>query len=347
MKKFIYKSALFILPFFVLYVISLIFTSQNKGDLLRISTLFDNTYNYRDLFDKDYSDSLKFTYLSNLDTGKKNQFTVLTIGDSFSRQGTIGYQNYLQDSLIDVLYYDFSVYPIESLNGLINGDFFEEINVNYVILQCVERNIIKDTQHINNYLSLNLSNLEKEKNKTIKHESTSKFDFFSSKVIKFPINNILYRFTQKPFSSEVYKVNTTRRLFSIDSQNILFFAGDILGTKKANIRDNVVMANNLLNNMANKLESKGIKLIVLISPDKYDIYYDYFENKNNFVQPLFFHHISELEKNYIFCESKKVLQEAIKTEKDIYFYDDTHWSPIGSKIIAKELKSLIKTDLKD
>jgi len=26
----------------------------------------------------------------------------------------------------------------------------------------------------------------------------------------------------------------------------------------------------------------------------------------------------------------------------VYYYDDTHWSPLGAKIVANELKLLIK-----
>jgi hypothetical protein len=37
-----------------------------------------------------------------------------------------------------------------------------------------------------------------------------------------------------------------------------------------------------------------------------------------------------------------MLKKQMKNQKDIYFYDDTHWSPWASKIIANELESVIR-----
>ncbi len=35
------------------------------------------------------------------------------------------------------------------------------------------------------------------------------------------------------------------------------------------------------------------------------------------------------------------LSNALKNNKDVYYYDGTHWSPIGAKIIANTLGKLI------
>ena len=39
---------------------------------------------------------------------------------------------------------------------------------------------------------------------------------------------------------------------------------------------------------------------------------------------------------------KRFLSQVLKTKKDIYFFDDTHWSPWGSQLIAKELSNIIQ-----
>jgi hypothetical protein len=31
----------------------------------------------------------------------------------------------------------------------------------------------------------------------------------------------------------------------------------------------------------------------------------------------------------------------MKQKKDIYFFDDTHWSPYASKLIANEIENII------
>jgi hypothetical protein len=87
--------------------------------------------------------------------------------------------------------------------------------------------------------------------------------------------------------------------------------------------------------------SKGVKLIVLPSPDKFDLYYDYIINKDEYPKPLFFEQIKIINKDYIYLNSKEILSEAINNKKDIYFYDDTHWSPWASQIIANEIAEIV------
>ena len=102
--------------------------------------------------------------------------------------------------------------------------------------------------------------------------------------------------------------------------------------------------NDILNDLSNKLKNKGIKLIVLPSPDKYNVYYDYIIEKTKYPKPLFFEHLDKTEKKYLYVNSKKKLIDAVRRKKDIYFYDDTHWSPWASKLISDEIYKLINSD---
>lgn len=46
---------------------------------------------------------------------------------------------------------------------------------------------------------------------------------------------------------------------------------------------------------------------------------------------------------YIYIDAKKVLLEKINQGVlDVYYADDTHWSPIGAEIIANEIVRKIK-----
>jgi hypothetical protein len=80
----------------------------------------------------------------------------------------------------------------------------------------------------------------------------------------------------------------------------------------------------------------------LISPDKYDLYYDFVVDKKELPKPVFFDNFKPLKKEYIFIESKAILYNYVKKQKDLYYYDDTHWSPVASKIIANNIKKQIK-----
>lgn len=79
------------------------------------------------------------------------------------------------------------------------------------------------------------------------------------------------------------------------------------------------------------------------SPDKYDMYYDYIIDKNKYPRPLFFDFLETENKNYLYLDSKKILQKDFAGRKDIYFYDDTHSSPWATQIIAEELTKILSS----
>jgi len=83
-------------------------------------------------------------------------------------------------------------------------------------------------------------------------------------------------------------------------------------------------------------------LIVLISPDKYDLYYPYIENKSAYLKPTFFSTYENAEKKYKNVDTYRVFSEKMSVEKDIYYYDDTHWSPVGGKIVVDEILRLMR-----
>ena len=110
--------------------------------------------------------------------------------------------------------------------------------------------------------------------------------------------------------------------------------------KNNNEDHNIKRLNEVVNYISDRLKEKNITLIFLPSPDKYDFYYDYIKNKGEFTKPLFFEKLDTYKKNYIYIDSKKLLSYSI--DKDIYFFGDTHWSPIASKIIANQIINVIE-----
>ncbi|MNF12645.1 hypothetical protein D3C80_2142110 [compost metagenome] len=62
---------------------------------------------------------------------------------------------------------------------------------------------------------------------------------------------------------------------------------------------------------------------------------------------MFFQYLASLKKDYLYINSKKILSAQLENKKDIYFYDDTHWSPIASKIVADKIRNVIVADQKN
>lgn len=365
MKKFVVKFILFSIPIAFLFLFTTFFYATDKGDLIRVGYLIEKK-NYRDIFKKELNQPILFSKVSEINTKKPQKFTVLTIGDSFSEQFGYGYKNYLAKNNVSVLHLDrfLSGNPIQNAYGILKGDFLNKIKVDYIILQSVERDIVARAQKckMDTLISFNsINQVVKEYNSKLKDAATkniqeqielksyfkncikkSKLDNFSAnRLIKFPLQNINYYFDDNAYDSETYKVKTKRELFSVSENELLFLSSDLNGVKENNNQKSVAKLNEVLNSVSEKCEQKGIKLIVLPSPDKYDFYYDEIAENQKYPRPLFFENFEKMNKEYIYVNTKKVLQEKLKDKKDIYFYDDTHWSPWSSKVLAVELQKII------
>jgi hypothetical protein len=348
MKKFIIKGFVFLIPFILLFGFSLFFYSTDKGDLIRVGYIMDwHNYTPGKIFNEAYNQPIHFTKISEINLKTKHHYKVLTIGDSFSEQDSYGYKNYLsKNDSISLLYYDRFLHenPIETLFGVVNGNLLDSIQIDYIILQSIERILVKraiqtDTSKVILIDSLNkFFTIEKLKSKKLIHADK----LFSNVMLKFALNNAAYLINDHAYKSETYKVKTTKQLFSVNKNELLFYFEDLQYVGNNANDKSLNILNNELNILSEKLKKRGIKLIFLPSPDKFDIYYPYIENKEKYPAPVFFENFNKLKKDYLYVDTKRILSEAIKVQKDIYYYDDTHWTPYASILLANELGNIIK-----
>ena len=340
MKRFISKTAIFVIPFLVLYIITFLFFTVNAGDLLRIGFIPSTDKKYRQNFTS-YDNEMKFTELSK---SKQKTYKILTIGDSFSEQSKSGYQNILANDF-SILHIDrfISNNQIQKLIELCNGDFFDTYKVQYVILQGAERDLIEDIKNIDNKSRTGIHQIDSIIINHKPEQNRDEYNFFSRTTLRFPFSALKY-FTDKNYLSneQVYNVElNTVSLFSNNSNKLLFYYKDLSNTEQNNLSENTIKLNRILNNLSKKLKEKNITLIFLPSPDKYDLYYDYIVDKQNLTKPIFFDNFKKLNKDFIYINSKEILTKELNSKKDIYYFDDTHWSPIASMIIVQKIKEII------
>jgi len=348
MKKFLIKGAIFSFPILLLQVYTMMFYSIPTGDLLRLGNMMDK-YDYRYIFKEEFENEIHFDNISDINLSTKSKYTFLTLGDSFSEQQGYGYQNYLaKNDSVTIIHFDkfLNGNSIQTLYGILNGDILNKIKPEYIILQTIERHFVRDSKGVDrNNIILNdsLIKLVENKKKVDTSEIISK-KLFIDKILRFGLYKILYLLDDNAFGSKTYRVNTKENFFSINEDNknkLLFYQGDVEHFELNNDFESIVNLNNELNILSNNLSKKGVKLIVLPSPDKFDFYYDFIVENKKYKKPLFFEYFDKMPKNYIYINSKKVLKSEMKNKKDIYFYDDTHWSPWASQIIANELEKII------
>lgn len=361
MKKFIINTLFCTLPFIVLHVLTYYFFVDNMDpfdskDVFRIGYVADHSPNYRKIFNNEYSQKIHFNQIT--DDNITDTHKIFTIGDSFSQQIQMSYQNYLvKNSNFSLLHFGESMTsnnPLQDLYELANGDFFNKNKVEYVILESGEsyfphRALILDTTKVRTNDDIKrLTEFTRIKNK--KHPLSEKrrdtIKFPSDRIIKLPFNTLMYylKNNTKLGSGKIYKVKTTQQLFSVPRKELLFHRKDIDLLKYNNSKESVAVLNDILNKLSIKLNKKNIKLIVFSAPDKYNVYYDYIENKKDYPKPIFYDLMKEMKKDYIYINSKETLVENIGKAKDIYYYDDTHWSPVAAKIIANKIIQVINNN---
>ena len=174
-------------------------------------------------------------------------------------------------------------------------------------------------------------------------DSSYSMQFFSDATIKMPLNYLQYLFMDKPLTSNTYKVKiTTQSLFTNSPNNLLFYKKDFQNLAIKNDSLSIVNSVNVLNKISALLSSKDVELIVLVSPDKYDLYYPYIKEKSKYKEPRFFSIYQNTEKSYKNIDIYGVFARKLPDERDIYYYDDSHWAPKGAKIIADEIFDMIK-----
>jgi hypothetical protein len=347
MKNFIIKSILFILPFIFIYVLNTFLYNQREGDLVRLGYLYSNP-SPKSIITSQYNLTKRYTLLSEINLKEKNHFDVISIGDSFSEQDSLGYKNFIGHKGLKVLHIDRFISgdnPIQTLINLLNSEFFNNVSADYIVLQNVERSFNTRNNKIDFEMTINIDSLSNQINRHT--EPIPKYDlqFFSDATLKIPITNIQYIFQPKPKFSKTYKYTSiSNNLFSNEPNELLFYQEDINNIKIKNDSLNIKQSIEVIERVNDKVAKHKMKLIMLVSPDKYDLYFNHIIDNKYLTKPLFFQFYEQFDKNYINVDLYKILSKKLESERDIYFYDDTHWSPIGAKAVADEIYEIIIAD---
>ncbi|MBQ7578436.1 MAG: hypothetical protein IJT21_09245 [Synergistaceae bacterium] len=264
---------------------------------------------------------------------------VITIGDSFSNGGG---KNYYQDYLTDkyglrVLNFSLTFSPVEDLYILVNSGLIDKLKPRVIILESVGR-------YVNGRLGTKEIQANSVKSDIVLSDNKSKNlsdGLFAPIMIKANYNylsNKFYRlFHPEQLSPEVYINTLNQNLFTNPGQeNILLTYYEDLNYLHESINPAMIHAN--LNNAAEILRAKNIKLVFMPCVDKYDLYFPYIINKHGRPENNLFAELDSMPgKNYIFVNTKKILRKALERgEKDLYWLVDTHWSWKGFQIVCDE-----------
>lgn len=325
------------------------YLTKNKftGDLGRLGTI-----NFGEEYANKFKTEKKIYYFEGNLIGKNIE--IVTIGDSFSQQGSIGYQNSLSKLTEKKIgnikrLKEGKMQPLETLLNLLDSGYLDKIKPEYVIFESVERYFVDGVNKSSSSQKINLEEINKYYEeievKPIKGvieylngvKNNKEEILFSMANYKYLINNIFYRVTGRSCDSVVYQKEIKMPLFSVKEDKLYFYFQDIEYNFKASEK-NINEANLRLNQLNKSLNEKGIKLIVIPAVNKYTLYQDYIK-KNNYSQSIFFDNLRKVKKDYIFIDTYEILlNEVKKGKKDIFYANNTHWSHLASKKVAESIK---------
>lgn len=247
-----------------------------------------------------------------------NNADVLVIGDSFAHTR---FQDHLAEKCncsITTLYHGLEVEALDIFTTLlsINSNKIPKL----VIIESVERTFLHRLSKIQVNTVLKIDSIYYKPKAKSKTPINVVQDFYKNKV---GLNNV------------VNHVMLSRDLFTCKGKTIdlYFYVDDIFEYTETDLNK----AYENLEFLHKYALTQGIYLIYMVAADKYDVYQQFIVD-NPYKYNDLLSKGNRFDSLPYFINTKYVLTEAAENGvKDIYWADDTHWSPIGAKIVAEEI----------
>ena len=335
MKKFLLKLSHTVLPVFLLLLgltayVTLSVLPRTTGDLGNLALIpFDCP--------DDSTDEMKevlFKSINQSESLKDVHADVLTIGDSFSRMGRLGYQNYLAAQGVSVVNCARELYenPFQYAYNILDRELIDSTHISVLVVQVGERDLVSRSEEFD----VNKVDMKELNPATSSNSGGGNPNAWSLLRAR---DFLMYRLQWSP----VYKVTLDKDYFSNkEPRSLYFYCADI--NNGLNIdetsREKVHQVYQIL---IRKAEERGIALLLMFPVDKYDMYQDHIVD-NPYPRKTYVEDAREIfgdTPHVLLC--KYLLTPLIENgEKDVFLFDDSHWSIKASEIVGKELSQRVK-----
>ena len=334
MKMFLIKLSYTVLPVFLLLFglvayVTLYISPRTTGDLGHLAYIpFDCQEDAPGEMEE-----LLFEDVRQTDSLRNIHVDVLTVGDSFSRMGKLGYQNYLAAQGVSVVNCKRELYdnPFQYAYNILDRGLVDSANISVLVVQVGERDLVIRSEEFD----VNKVDIRELGSKSPSNGGGSANDWSLLRARDF----LMYRLDKSP----VYKVTLDKDYFnSKEPRSLYFYCADI--TNGVNIgdasRQKIQEVYQILTRKANE---RGIALLLMIPVDKYDMYQDHIVD-NPYPRKTYVEDAREIfgdTPNVLLC--KYLLTPLIERgEKDVFLFDDSHWSIKAAEIVGKELSKRVK-----
>ena len=268
--------------------------------------------------------------------------TVVTIGDSFSNLDD-SYSKFLAEKLGERIGNIPMVddCPIQTAVAILNEGLLDDKLINIVIVETVERYLFSRMSRLDftksRYFVPKIEDNGSGDVSTKDKVSVEGDEIHLKSLIKRSLNWFLLLFKTSP----VIKLKLSSNRFFIEPSNLYFYRDDLTAPLALDY-DQLNLVTERLEHLRSMCNERGIKLLFLVAADKYDMYQEDIIDNPYPAKTILDQLSMRLDSNFI-VNSKSILRPYIdQGVKDIYWAGDTHWSPIGSDIIGRELARIIK-----
>jgi len=352
MKQFLTKISYTVLPVWLLLVgmaAYLWWTGDNAGDLMRLG-LIDSDPAYADSIRGRALQQLYYRGIDNSNELRQTTCDVLVIGDSFSHGGGVGkegdFVNYLaHDGRLDVVVFtpsDASLdSPVQVAYDVMNLGGIDTARVKNLVVEEVERYIIsRHNNFVLTHHALPQSHADDDPSNASSDDAPTLQQAQTGPLLRVK-DYVFYHFLG---ANPIYKVQLSSDLFGGgDPRTLYFYNEDVNGGIDV---PEAVLSHITTNyrQLIDKAHERGINLIIVIACDKYDLYQDWVVDN-----PYPAKHLNEDIALLMGTDTasmvftKRVLHPLVKQGiKDVYLFNDTHWSPSSSRIVAREVINKLK-----
>ena len=336
MKKFLIKLSYTVLPVFLLLFglvayVTLYISPRTTGDLGHLALIpFDCHDNTSD-------EMLEQLYLNirQSDSLKSVHADVLTIGDSFSQMGSLGYQNYLAAQDVSVANCIRELYenPFQYAYNILDMGMVDSTNISVLVVQVGERDLVRRSLEFD-VDKIDMKELESKPHSNISERNANEWSLLRAR------DFLVYRLYKSP----VYKVTLSRDFFDSKEPRSLYFCCEDI-TKGLGINESSrLIVSNVFRLLTQKAEKRGIKLLLMLPVDKYDLYQNYIVDNPYPYPKTVIEDARDIFGNrpdVLLC--KYLLTPLVeKGEKDVFIFDDSHWGVKAAEVVGMELSSRVK-----
>ncbi len=347
MRKFLIKISYTVLPvwlFFVSLAVYLWATGDNTGDLMRLA-LIKGGPEYRDSICLNLLPRVYYESVDNDSVMRASTRDVLVIGDSFSHGGGVGkegdYVNYLaHDSERHVTVYtplDPTLSsPMQIAYDLLKLGGVDSTCIKNLVVQEVERYVVG--RHIE--FTTQHTSLARPEPKTVQNTAPATPNAEASPLLRVKDYIFYHCFGANPIYDEKLR---QPMVGGAQPDRLYFYNEDV--KFGIDVDDKALQkVKDCFDAVIDLAKERGVNLVILIACEKYDMYQDFIldnpypaktlnEDIAKWMAP-------ELDR---FVIAKQVLHPLLEQGvKDVYLFNDTHWSPASSRLIAAEVAKKLK-----